>query len=402
MRLGPLGIALALLQACSAATHVESPTASPEPAPGGTPDVSPSSDAATVDEGGADDGANDDTPAAEATDDDDEEVLEDEADDSEHAQTAGEERPHPLDGWSDAAVAEAVKSDLSSLGSISVGSPSAGLLLNGQQAHQNDLYDPVSPATAWGTEETLGYLDAALRKVHETCPDSPVLALGDISAEKGGPLSPHVSHQAGRDVDISYFYVDGQRWYRRGTAQNLDLRRNWAFIRALVTETDVEYIFMDRSIQRLLRDYALSIGEDKAWVEGLFGEGGQRAIIRYARGHATHVHVRFYNPIAEETARRAYTALVADHIVPPVRSFIHHLIRHGETLGKIARRYKVSIQSLKRANRIKKSLIREKHTLLIPVVHARTAPPPHRLTYPARRLPPSDPAPERAASSATP
>jgi penicillin-insensitive murein endopeptidase len=124
-------------------------------------------------------------------------------------------------------------------------------------------------------------------------------------------------------------------------------------------------------------------------VEGLFGGGGQRAIIRHARGHATHVHVRFFNPVAQETARRSYSALVARGVVPPVQSFVQHRVKKGETLGKIAKRYKVSVQAIKRANRLKKSLIREKHTYLIPIAHPRPAPPPKRLAFPPRRLPPT-------------
>jgi penicillin-insensitive murein endopeptidase len=336
-----------------------------------------------------------DTPAVEASGDSDE--PDDEPDENEHEPVAGEHRPHPLDGWSEEQIARAVRSDIGSLGSMSVGAPNAGLLVNGHQAQKSDLYTPIAPGTAWGTEETLAYLDAALRKVHATVPDTPPLGLGDISAQTGGPISPHLSHQAGRDVDISYFYLGEQRWYRRGNAENLDLKRNWAFIRALVTETDVDLIFMDSSIQALIRDYAISIGENRAWVDGLFGRGGERAIIRYARGHATHVHVRFYNPIAQETARRSYSALVARGVVPPVQNYASHLVKKGETLGKIAKKYGVSVESIKRANHLKKSLIHENRPVLIPVSHPRPAPPAARLTFPPRRLPPTEP--ERRAAN---
>ncbi len=117
---------------------------------------------------------------------------------------------------------------------MSIGQPNAGLLLNGVQATENAYFKPVSPSGAWGTQETLDYLTAALKKVHDVIPDSPALALGDISAQGGGRLSPHVSHQAGRDLDIGFFYVSDARWYRRGTAENLDLKRNWAFVRAII------------------------------------------------------------------------------------------------------------------------------------------------------------------------
>jgi len=378
-----LVISAALALALAACTSTHSVTAV-------TPAAAPSAVSAEASHAESpEDPDNADTPAAEASDDSEE--PDDEPEESEHEPVAGEHRPHPLDGWSEEQIARAVRTDMSSLGSMSVGIPNAGLLVNGRQAQKCEFYSPIAPATAWGTEETLAYLDAALRKVHATVPDTPALVLGDISAQTGGPISPHLSHQAGRDVDISYFYVGEQRWYRRGNAENLDLKRNWAFIRALVTETDVDLIFMDNSIQALIRDYALSIGEDHAWVEGLFGRGGERAIIRYARGHATHVHVRFYNPIAQETARRSYAALVARGVVPPVQNYLQHLVKKNETLGKIAKKYGVSVEAIKRVNRLKKSLIHENRPILIPVAHPRPAPPAARLAFPPRRVPPSDP-----------
>jgi penicillin-insensitive murein endopeptidase len=316
------------------------------------------------------------------------EEPDDGAEDDTHT-ASGEERPHPLDGWSEERISAAVQSDLESLGSMAVGSPSAGLLLNGRVAETCEYVTPGSPGTAWATTETLTYLTAALRKVHETMPGTPPLHLGDISAERGGPLAPHVSHQSGRDVDLGYFYLKNERWYRRGTAQNLDIPKNWAFVRALVTETDVELILIDHSIQALLREHALRRGDDPRWVKSLFsGDGADRPIIRHARGHATHLHVRFFNPVAQETARRSYPALVAKGIVPPVQSFLSHRARRGDTLGKLSKKYGVSVPALRRANRLKNNKIRESRTYLIPIARPRPAPAPRRLSFPPRRLPP--------------
>ena len=390
MRFAPVGVVLALVLACSP-TPPQKSAASPIPASEGE-DLPAVSAAVPETPEEAEDAAE-----AEATD--DAEEPDDGSEEAESEPVPGVARAHPLDGMSDEAVARAVATNLVSLGSMSVGTPSAGMLLNGRNAEKSELYAPVAKGTAWGTDETIRYLDAALGKVHAAIPDTPPLPLGDISAERGGPISPHVSHQSGRDLDIGYFYRGDQRWYRRGTAQNLDLERNWAFVRALVTETDVDLIFIDRSIQLLIKDYALTHGEDRAWVESLFGGSGQRAIVRHARGHATHIHVRFFNPVAQETARRSYAALVARGIVPPVQSFLSHRVKKNETLGKIAKKYGVSVEAIKRANRLKKSLIREGRSYLIPVAHPRPAPPSQRLAFPARRLPPD--APRRASADAS-
>src|SRR5688572_6410221 len=67
------------------------------------------------------------------------------------------------------------------LGCLSVGKPNGGALVNGVQLTRSDYFEPVDPNSAWGTDETLSYLEAAARKVHEAFPDSPRLWVGDIS-----------------------------------------------------------------------------------------------------------------------------------------------------------------------------------------------------------------------------
>jgi penicillin-insensitive murein endopeptidase len=151
----------------------------------------------------------------------------------------------------------------------------------------------------------------------------------------------------------------------------------------------VELILIDHSIQALLRDYALGQGEDADWVKSLFrGGSGLPALIRHARGHATHMHVRFFNPVAQETARRAYGALVARGVVPPIKTFISHKARRGDTLGKLSKRYGVSVVAIRRANRLRSNRIFERRSYLIPVARPRPGPAAHRLTFPPRRLPP--------------
>ena len=314
-------------------------------------------------------------------------------------------RPHPLDKWTDAQVAAAVSHDLRSLGPMSLGSPNAGALINGVQATENQYYKPVSPSGAWATQETLDFLAKSLSRVHAQFPGTGPLALGDISGRNGGPSHPHISHQAGRDVDISYFYNDGAGWYARGTAKNLDLARNWAFVRALIVETDVDLILIDHSIQVLLEDYAKQHGEDPAWLAGIFRgvPGKLRPLIRHAPGHATHIHIRFFNPIAQETARRCHAFLLQAKLTSAPQSYITHKVKKNETLGMIARKYGVPVPRLRAANGLKSSLIREKSALRVPVARRGPQGPGPRLRVPARRLPPASPrpvAPDAEASGA--
>ncbi|HET9954051.1 MAG TPA: penicillin-insensitive murein endopeptidase [Polyangiaceae bacterium] len=299
--------------------------------------------------------------------------------------------PHPLDGWSAERITSAVRQDPKSLGPMSIGRPNAGMLFNGEQAHASELYALVDPRHAFGTRETLVYLERALRKVHQAYPDSAPLVIGHISAERGGPLSPHVSHQAGRDVDISFFYREPKSWYTRATLQNLDVARTWAFVRALVTETDVEMILIDHSIQAWLKEYALGQGEDAAWVESVFRGSAPSTppLVRHAPGHATHIHIRFYNPIAEETGRRAHAALRAAGVIPELTIYAKYRAKHGDTLKKISKRFSVSIESIQRANGLKNSRIRENREYRIPLRGRTPLAPASARRVPARRLPPS-------------
>jgi penicillin-insensitive murein endopeptidase len=225
---------------------------------------------------------------------------------------------HPLAAFDDQTIARLVSSDLASLGSMSIGSPSRGALVNGIQFPTSSIWRLADPEHAWGTAESVEFVRHAIERVNEQFPNSPLLYVGDFSARHGGRLKPHKSHQSGRDVDIGYYYHDLSVWYRRADANNLDRARTWALIETLITETRVQYIFVDRHLQPLLRDYALARGEDPEWLRHVFDDtpGRKDSIVRHRWGHATHFHVRFENPTAELTARRSYDWLRQARLVP--------------------------------------------------------------------------------------
>ena len=298
--------------------------------------------------------------------------------------------PHPLDGWSEEQIEHAVSTDLASLGAMSVGTPNAGGLVNGVQATASPLYSLVSPGSAWGTQETIDYLNAAVQAVHDQFPNTPPLALGDIGARHGGPLRPHISHQAGRDLDLSFYYKDGTRWYARGTRDNLDFPRLWALVRVLIEKTDIDLILLDHGLQEPLEQYALSIGEDPTWLSQIFqGKGALRAIIRHAPGHATHLHLRFWNPLAQETARRCYAALARHHLVRAPVQYAKHKAKKNETLAMIAKKYGSTVRAIKDANGLRSSLIHEQAVYRIPQSTGVHVPHTARVRIPARRPPPA-------------
>jgi murein endopeptidase len=217
---------------------------------------------------------------------------------------------HPLAAFDDAEIEQMVLHDPGALGSMSWGLPNGGALFNGVQLPDSPFWKLTDPEHAWGTRESIDFVAHAITRVNQDFTDTPMLYVGDFSGRSGGRLRPHQSHQSGRDVDLGFYYSTGVAWYKRANARNLDRARTWALLETFLTEARVEYVFMDRSIQTLLQEYALAQGEDPQWLARVFeGPHNRDAIVRHRWGHATHMHVRFENPTAELTARRSYPLL---------------------------------------------------------------------------------------------
>jgi penicillin-insensitive murein endopeptidase len=260
----------------------------------------------------------------------------------------------PFADLTDADIKQRLQDNPAALGPMSVGFTNCGALVNGVQMPAGEHWRLVNPDNAWATQETVDAIATAIHQVEAAYPGSPPLSIGDISDRDGGRLKRHKSHQAGRDADIGYYYVAGaNHWFAPGNAKNLDLARNWAFVRALIVYSDVEMILLDSRIQRILYEYALSIGENPEWLSGVFQYPGVRkhTILRHVRGHNTHFHVRFFNPLAQEMGRRAYPTLLAMKLVRPANYVSYYKVRKGDTLATLAQRYGVSTAQMRRALR---------------------------------------------------
>ncbi len=192
--------------------------------------------------------------------------------------------------------------------SVSLGSPNHGALMNGVRMPDASAWTVVNPERAWGTRETIASIVRAIVAVNEAFPSSPKLYVGDISAERGGYIRPHHSHQSGRDVDLGLYYTKGPAWFVRARADNLDRPRSWELLRALIADPNVEMIFVDRSIQRLLKEYAVKHGETRERLDALFDERSAFSdrLIRHEWGHLTHFHVRFKSARAVEAGEHAH------------------------------------------------------------------------------------------------
>jgi LysM repeat protein len=309
--------------------------------------------------------------------------------------------PASLLSLSDEELARRVELDLTTVGSLSVGAPGSALLINPVALPAGPYWEISERAEVFGTTETMEAIETALAKVHEIYPEAPSVLIGDISDEDGGRLKRHQSHQGGRDVDLGFFLKGGPaQQFVAGTAANLDLPKNWALVRSLVTCTDAETILLDTRIQRLLYKYALGIGEDKEWLGRVFHfvKGSKSAIVKHVAGHRNHYHVRFYNPIAQELGRRVHPILVDLKLLDPPVYTVRHVVRQGQTMGQLAARYGTSVRAIKAANGLSTTFLRARRAYRIPVKAA--APPSTPVIVPYRLLPPTTP--EVMASAAWP
>ncbi|GMT96648.1 hypothetical protein KH5H1_07670 [Corallococcus caeni] len=290
---------------------------------------------------------------------------------------------------SDEALTEAWKKDPSTLGSMSIGFVESGRQLNSVRVPDDKDWLVVSPEIAYGTQETVDYVVAAIRAVRTQYPNVPPLRVNRLSTKDGGYLRPHKSHQNGRDVDFGFYYPTAEPVRERERERYIDVAMNWALVRSLVVNTDVQMILVDKRVQKVLYDYALSIGEDKAWLDSLFN-AGFNSLIKHARRHRDHFHVRFFNGRAQELGRRVAPLLA----LQPDQNLMMYKVRNGDTLGGIAMRHNSSVVAIKKANRMRNTFLSIGRRLVIPLKGPCThcpIPPPVQL--PPRRMPPQTQAP---------
>lgn len=205
----------------------------------------------------------------------------------------------------------------------------------------------------WAMPEMLSAINTAVDAVHAAFPNTKRLVIGDLSRKKGGHFPPHLSHQSGRDADIGY-YTKGSyqpEYLQRIGAHQLDVERTWVFLHSMLKRDQVQYIFMDYRLQRPLYFYMrdvikLSPKLLRKYISYPRRNGG---IIRHLRGHADHVHIRFYAPHSFE-AGKAYLRKYGAKAVAPVP--VYYKIRRGDSLIRIAKRFRVKWQKLMKWNRL--------------------------------------------------
>lgn len=183
--------------------------------------------------------------------------------------------------------------------SQSVGTPSRGWLKDGEPLPSGEKHKVLHAHRAFGTYYTVSELVRVLGAYAERFPWAERLIVGDLSLRRGRKLSPHMSHRSGRDVDLTYPRRTAPPDYLRFhyiPRRDIDVERTLWLVRAFLASGMVEYMFIDRPIQRLLYREAQRQGATPEWLRAVFqypARAGTRAIVRASKGHDDHVHIRW-------------------------------------------------------------------------------------------------------------
>jgi hypothetical protein len=269
------------------------------------------------------------------------------------------------------------------LGSVAFGLVEEGRLLNSVRFPDGDGWVVVSEQ-AYATQETIDQLTGAFRSWHARYPSAPPIRVNAISGPEGGFIRPHTTHQNGRDADIGLVYPTSEQPRTREREKVMDVEKNWALAKELVTRCDVQFILLDYRVQAVLYKYALEHGEDRAWLDSLF-HAGMASVFQHARRHRDHFHVRLYNARAQELGRRL-TPLLA---LRPDQNVAFHRVQKGDTLGHIAVKYGSSVRGIRNANHLKNDMLSLGRVLQVPMRKPCTrCPVPPDVVVPGRHLPP--------------
>lgn len=243
----------------------------------------------------------------------------------------------------------------------SIGRPYQGKLKNGIPFPREFRgYTLREAERTYTTPEVVGALLDAVESVRRQYPDSCDLYTGDFSLPDGGCMRHHRSHQNGRDVDVG-MYAKGNRYLDRFVPMNqanLDVPKTWQLVENLLRSQKIQYIFLDKRVQRLLYDYALSRGKNPAYLDTLFGNA-RGAIIQHLRGHQDHMHVRFFTPwstmagqLKEVNGQKRQVIEMAQQAFLPKK--VHYYVKGGEpNLRALAQSFGVSPKDLCRWNRLR-------------------------------------------------
>lgn len=186
--------------------------------------------------------------------------------------------------------------DLIADGGQSVGTPQRGRVRNAiPLPPRPHLYTRRHPSRSFGSTHTIRTIQTALTTLRSEKGVHTEVMIGDISLPSGGPISPHVSHQSGRDIDIRLLLVKGlDRKTVPVDASSVDWDATWTMVESFLETGAVNVLFLDFGRQAHLHAAALRAGVHPNVAQRWFQwpVPGGRGLIRHESGHRAHVHVR--------------------------------------------------------------------------------------------------------------
>lgn len=201
--------------------------------------------------------------------------------------------------------------------STSVGAPNNGHVRHAFRLPDHGFgyrHNPARPEEAnYATAETLNALIRAAARVARELPGGEV-TINDLGLENGGPIAHHGSHQAGRDVDVLFYLLDGEGDPRSGIGAPIepdghgtdfgelsrsdddvdvfiDLPRTWRYVAALIEdpEAHLQRIFLAEHLRAMLLEEGRRQGAAEETLARFADETCQPSY-----PHDDHFHFRFY------------------------------------------------------------------------------------------------------------
>lgn len=198
--------------------------------------------------------------------------------------------------------------------SVSIGTVTEGTLFHGEallfpNQHVGVLSVQLARGLQFGTDELIGAIERAATRVAQNH-GGWTTWIGNIGRRSGGDIPYSVSHNSGRDADIAFYYAapttgvqmvppdllpvnSALQSERDGLIYQFDVERNWAFIQALLedTEIQIQFLFISNALKQRLLEYARSIDASTDTIsraETVMGQPGRR------NPHDDHLHIRLY------------------------------------------------------------------------------------------------------------
>lgn len=180
-------------------------------------------------------------------------------------------------------------------GAVGIGPPQDGRLVNGV-AIPELAYWELNTAASYGTTHAVTHLIRGVMRFRARTRYERPLQIYAMSRRHGGPLPGHLSHQTGRDLDITLPLRPSAPSWAQVQPSTVDWRALWHLVTALAETGEVTAIFLDYALQERLARAAKALGATGEELDALlqWPHGSQAgSLVRHAHGHEAHIHVRF-------------------------------------------------------------------------------------------------------------